>query len=41
MDDLNYIILRQLKKEKIDSYIEINDFQNKNIQVVYFYDELD
>ena len=41
MDDLNHIILRQLQKEKIDSDIEMNDFENKSIQVVYFYDELD
>lgn len=41
MDDLNDIILRQLKKEKIDSDIEINHFENKSIQVIYFYDELD
>lgn len=41
MNDLNCIILRQLKKEKIDSDIEINYLKNKAVQVVYFYKELD
>ena len=40
MEELNKIILRQLKKEKIDSDIEINHFGDKKIQVVYFYEEL-
>lgn len=38
MDDLSDIILRQLKKRKTDSDIEINHFENKSIQVIYFYD---
>ena len=41
MNDLNCIILRQLKKEKIDSNIEVIYLKNKIAHVVYFYDELD
>lgn len=41
MDKINSIILRQLKMKKIGSEINIVHSPQKDIPIVYFYDELD